>query len=274
MSALPERPSIYRRAGPWQLALCRLCKLPYSDEQRAEILSDLSPEAIGELEDRGWTCESVAAALLPGSGGQPWTACQVRYHRGALGLGKAWRQRREWSSLYAIRLQCAMAFASELGWGHIVGRSLDLTEALGEDPQESGRLTRAAKQLGPGWTETRVRAWVREPWDVLWPTEALVLTCLALQAPQTLSQLSTSAEVLVRDRKLHVPGHRSGRPSRPQSAERMDRLIARVLVRPGPSIRVKRVGRPARSYCLAEGLHPYMVPTGQGARPRSVEQLG
>src|SRR5262245_51516124 len=110
----------YRKPGPWLTALRRLHRRGYSDVEIAEMLSDLSDEAILALEAAGrWNWRAVEKALVPEAGGKPWTADQVKYHRRALGL-YGYRSRFEVGRFIDLRLNSARKYQRDRGWFHLL----------------------------------------------------------------------------------------------------------------------------------------------------------
>ena len=116
----PNRPKRYRKPGQWLTALRRLWERRYSDGQIAELLSDLSPAAILDLERReAWNWRDIEAASVPESGGERFTARQVKHYRRANDM-PGHRGQTEVGSLSDMREQSRREYQRRNGWGHLL----------------------------------------------------------------------------------------------------------------------------------------------------------
>ena len=143
--------------GPWLTAVEHLCSAPprgpgYSDRRVAELLWDLSDDAIRSLGAGRWHARAVERLLVPGSGDTTWTAPAVRHHRRQLGIPPNRMTARSEHYLPRLARERRLAHQEGTGWAHLLPRheltplECDVLSAL----RDRGPLTRRQLLLALG----------------------------------------------------------------------------------------------------------------------------
>jgi hypothetical protein len=160
----------------------------------------------------------------------------------------------ECGTLAGLRRAHALAFAASKGWGHLLGRSGEISRCFAEGLSAE----QIAAKLRAGWTAHMVCCWQAQPWNALRVTEARVLTVLADAGP------------LPRPEVVQAAGGHPGRSWHSCGASWFGLLRRKGLV-----ICQRRGSRKAPAvYALADGVRRHTEHGGLTSLNRTLRDLG